>query len=57
VAHFRPTGKHDELARIRHLRPVRPSVGDSRERGSSERCTVVELHRHVPRRSGGGWPC
>jgi len=50
VAQFRPGGTQDELARIRHLRPVRPSGGESGEGGASERCTVFELHRHDRRR-------
>jgi hypothetical protein len=43
----------DELARIRHLRPVRSSTGEADERGVHDRCDVVRLHgRPRPRATG-----
>jgi hypothetical protein len=50
VQQFRGAAVRDELARIRHLRPVRASSGEVDERGGLDACPVVELHGRPRRR-------
>jgi hypothetical protein len=57
VQQLRLAPVRDELARIRHLRPIRSSAAEHAERDGADRCNVVELRRHGHPRPAGRSRC